>query len=290
MYYALSEILGNPYKNIAEIPVTPNAPGSVPGTDEAPVYQTDPGQHRSRYFFAPSSYNLEEGELYYNSLYFFLHDIQYGINDNFSLGMGTTLAGFPFYITPKVTIPLNDVSTFAIGDMLLLGTWNSDFFGNLLYATITRGSYSNNVTVGTGYLYTRAGDITNTTHAPVFNFSALGKMSDHIYFITENYASQVKTKQTASYSYYDEVTFEYIYNTVDFEQKVFFIYGMSGFRFINRKRDVISWQIGLTYLYQSGDDIPVQYTGNNWYTSAESGSRFITFPVIGFTRKFGLKY
>lgn len=49
-------------------------------------------EHTSRYFFSPSAYNLKEGELYYNTLYFFLHDIQYGFSDHFSLGMGTISA------------------------------------------------------------------------------------------------------------------------------------------------------------------------------------------------------
>ncbi len=283
MYFAISEIINNPYKDIPQGDKTGTTPATSPESAETPVHQIDPGQHRSRYFFAPSSYNLEEGELYYNSLYFFLHDLQYGISDQFSLGMGTTIIGFPFYVTPKITIPYNEKSNFALGDMLILGTWNSDFFGNLLYGTYTRGDYRNNVTVGGGYLYTQEGDLTLTTNAPVFNFSALGKVSDHIFFITENYSSQVKTKQTADNSSFNPIT-------VDFKQNVFFIYGMTGFRFINRTRDVISWQLGLTYLYRSGDDIPVQYTGDNWYTSAESGSKFITFPVVGFTRKFGLKY
>jgi hypothetical protein len=201
--------------------------------------------------------------------------------------MGTSIAGFPFYLTPKLTIPYNEKSSFAIGDILLLGTWNTDFFGNLLYGTYTYGDFRNNISVGGGHLYTRAGEITSTTNAPVVNFSALAQMSDHIYFITENYASQVKTKQDADY--HNPVNAN-DYRSEEFNQDVFFIYGLTGFRFINRKKDVISWQIGLTYLFRSPDDIPVQYTGTNWYTSADNESRFITFPVIGYTRKFGVKY
>ncbi len=290
LYFAIAEIINNPYKNVPQVSAQANVPSSAGESDEAPVYQTDPGQHKTRYFFAPTSYNLEKGDLYYNSLYFFLHDVQYGITDQFSLGMGTSIAGFPFYVTPKLTIPYNDKSSFAIGDILLLGTWNTDFFGNLLYGTYTYGDYRNNITVGGGHLYTRAGEITSTTNAPVVNFSALAQMSDHIYFITENYASQIKTKQDAFYNFYDPVNGYYDYRTENFDQDVFFIYGLTGFRFINRKKDVISWQVGLTYLFRSPEDIPVKYSVSTWNTSADSESRFITFPVIGYTRKFGVKY
>jgi len=290
LYFALSEILQNPFKNTpaSVLPENGQVTSSEPTAEVSS--QTDPGEHRSRYFFAPSSYNLEEGELYYNTLYFLLHDVQYGVTDQFSIGMGTTVAGFPFYLTPKITLPVNDLSTFSIGDMVILGTWNSDFFGNLFYATYTRGNYRNNITIGGGHLFTREGEITNRTNSPVVNFSALGQVSDHIYFITENYASQVKTKQNAYYEKYDETSMTFTFNSADFEQKVFFIYGLTGFRFINRKKDVTSWQVGLTYLFRSPSSVPTLYTNPHWYTSASDSPKFITFPVIGYTRKFGIKY
>ena len=290
VYYALSEMISNPYKNNIQPESHVSTEVQQEETTEYADYQTNPAQHNTRYFFAPSSFNLEEGDLYYNSLYFFLHDLQYGISDEFSIGLGTTLIGFPFYVTPKITLPFNDKSSFAIGDMLLLGTWDSDFFGNLLYGTYTRGDSRNNITVGGGHLYTRPGDLTSTTNSPVVNFSALGQISDHIYFITENYASKVKTRQDANYFFFDNVSGNYVYDEAVFNQDVFFIYGMTGFRFINKKRDVISWQVGLTYLFRAPEEVPVQYTTGNWSTSANNENKFITFPVIGFTRKFGVKY
>ncbi len=282
VYFAITEML--------RAPAAPGVHPSVGPATALPPPPPDPGEHRSRYFFAPSSYNLEPGELYYNSLYFFVHDVQYGLSDKFSIGMGTTILGFPFYLTPKLTIPVNERSSFAIGDIMMIGTWGADFFGNLLYATYTRGNYRNNVTFGLGYLFTNEGEITLTSNSPVFNFSVLGGMSDHIYFIMENYASSASTRQTAYYSHYNPVTGVYQDRTEDFSQNLFFIFGMAGFRFINKKEDVKSWQVGLSYLYRSREQIPSKYTGSSWYTSAESGTRFIAFPVMGFTRKFGTKF
>ena len=289
IYFALAEILKDPYKNTGEIvPEPEKKPSAVIAEDELPL--PDPGQHRTRYFFAPSSYNLEKGELYYNSLYFFVHDVQYGISDKFSMGMGTTIVGFPFYLTPKITIPVDDKSSFAIGDLLMIGTWGTRFSGNLLYATYTRGGTYNNFTLGLGYLHTGDGDITTTTNSPVFNFSALLKVSDHIYFITENYSSLVKTKQNAYYSYYNEATNEYTYYNEDFKQNMFFIYGLTGFRFINRTKDVRSWQFGLSYIFSSFEAIPQKYNGGYWYTEANKKSKFIAFPVIGYARKFSTRF
>lgn len=293
LYFALSEIFANPYKaGDTPIPVRqadiPTEPDQQPSTTSR--LAPDPDQHRSRYFFAPSSYNLDPGELYYNTLYFFLHDFQYGVSEQFSIGMGTSIIGFPYYLTPKLTFPLDDKSAIAVGDLMMIGTWGSNFFGNLLYTTYSRGGAYNNFTIGGGHLYVNDSELTGSSNAFVFNFSSLFQVSDHIYFLTENYVSQVKTKQNAYYYNYNPITYESIYYDEDFDQKMFFIYGMAGFRFINRVKDVVSWQFGLTYLFTSYGDVPYKYSGPAWNTTASRGGRFITFPVVGFARKFSTKF
>lgn len=284
IYFAVTEIISEPGKFVPEEKTPVAQPAYAPAYFAEPA-EPDPGEHKSRYFFAPSSYNLEEGELYYNTIYFFVHDVQYGLTDRFSLGMGTTIFGFPFYLTPKVTIPVNEKSAFAVGDMMILGTWGAKFFGNLLYSTYTRGDSRNNFTLGTGYLYTNAGDITSKTNSLVFNFSAIARASNHIYFITENYSSRLTLNQTAWFDTFDPNTGYYDYYEEQFDQRMFFIYGQAGFRLINRTNDVVSWQVGLSYFFRAFGEVPALYR-----TFAESGSKIIAFPVVGYARKFGTKY
>lgn len=283
LYYAVMEILRNPYANVPSANTAVTNSGT--GEQQQVATETDPGEHKSRYFFAPSAYTIEKGELYYNSLYFVVHDVQYGIDDHFSLGMGTTIFAFPFYLTPKFSISVNEKSAFAIGDMLMLGTWGSKFTGNLLYANYTAGGIYNNVTLGGGYLYVGGKNIHEKTNSFVGNLNALGKLSGHIYFITENYATGFNSMESASY--YDPVTYTSSY--ADFSRKVFIIYGLTGFRFINRTKDVISIQVGLSYIYTAYGDTPIKYTGPNWSVSSNGGG-LIAFPVIGFSRKFAAKY
>lgn len=256
-------------------------------TDSTEMLVDDPGQHRSRYLFAPSSYNLEKGELYYNTLYFLVHDIQYGISDRFSMGMGSTIIGLPFYVTPKLTLPVNEKSAFAIGDMLIIGTWNTRFTGNLLYLTYTRGNVNNNFTIGGGYLAVGGQDINDKIQAPVFNFSALARVSGHIYFITESYASFVKTKQYANYyDYNTNISYE-----EEFDQNNFLMYSFFGFRFINKNIDVKCWQLGLSFVIAAFGEIPAQYQNSSFFsTGANSGSEVIPIPMIGYTRKFSTRY
>lgn len=286
LYFAISEIIRSSHNKADEATdLQLQKPDS-----SSEVRVTDPGHHATRYFFAPSSYNLEKGELYYNSVYFLVHDVQYGVTDKFSIGMGTTVMFFPFYLTPKFTIPVNEKSSFSVGDILMLGTWGSKFTGNLLYGTYTRGNVYNNFTLGAGYLYTNESNVTNVTNSPVLNLSALLKLSSHIYFITENYSSVVKTKQEAYYNYWDPITYEGTFYNESFGQNMFFIYGMAGFRFINKNKDVRSWQFGLSYIFNSREEIPYKYRYGYWHTDAPSNGRFIAFPVIGYARKFSARY
>lgn len=280
IYYAIAEIIKNPFRQAAG--QTEKSP-----VNSEPLPPADPGQHKSRYFFAPSAYNLEKGELYYNTLYFFLHDVQYGITDRFSMGMGTTIVGFPFYLTPKITFPIDGKSALALGDMLMIGTYGSRFTGNLIYLTYSRGNNFSHFTFGGGYLVFTGRDIDNRLNSPVINFSALGRISDHIYFITENYISYSKPQQTAYY---------YDYNTgystqESYSQSSFFMYNLIGFRFINKVKDVKCWQVGLSFITSAFGKIPDYYTNSNFWQIDNPPSRsLLPIPVIGYARKFGTRY
>lgn len=282
LYFAISEMLKEPFKNVQD---TPKEQVSPPGYSLPTAGITDQGHHKTRYFFAPSSYNLEKGEIYYNSLYFMLHDVQYGISDHFSMGMGTTIFGFPFYLTPKITIPLNEKSAFAIGDMFMIGTYGTKFTGNLLYATYTTGGKDKNITVGGGYLYAGGGDIYHPVNAAVLNLSSLLRISGHVFFITENYGSKLNIWN--SVSRYDENTGQVQYSY--FKRNLFFIYGLTGFRFVNKTKDIKSWQFGLSYIIASRSEIPAMYN-NSWTIDNSSESVFTAFPVIGYARKFSARY
>jgi hypothetical protein len=284
LYFALSDLMKKTFTAVSEKAVGDQSVAQPQAEISAPA-TVNPGHHRSRYFFAPSSYNLKKGEIYYNTVYFLVHDVQFGLSDQFSMGMGTTIIGFPFYLTPKVTIPVNAKSSFAIGDMLMVGTYGANFTGNLLYSTFTTGGDYNNITFGASYLHVGGGDISDPSNAMVLNVSALARISDHIYFITENYASDFKVRRTAEAYDYNSGT----YQSSDYRQNVFFIYGLAGFRFINRSKDIKSWQFGMSYAFTSRGQIPSMYRYSNWYVEYREGSKIIVIPVIGFTKKFSTR-
>lgn len=240
--------------------------------------------HTSRHFFSPTSYNLKRGELYYSSLYFLVHDFQYGITDKFSFGMGTTLIPLPFYVTPKFSQPISEKSTISIGTIMVVGAWGLDFFGNLAYGTYTYGNQFDNITLGGGHLYFEAdGSHTNNL---VINLSGMKRLSDYFYLVSENYFVSMQENATAYYySSPDMWQWEFSERT---KLNSHLFAGMTGFRFINKDLDVSAWQFGLSYVVRNRPAIPEKYSGSNWNVSYDSGDwkRFF-FPTISFVRKLG---
>lgn len=287
--YTMTDIISEPGKYLPSSPQPVTSAGNVQAASLPPSDPTVANEHDSRYFFAPSAFNLKQGELYYNSVYFFLHDIQYGISDNFSMGMGTSLIGLPIYFTPKLSFRVGEKSAIAIGDMLMFGTYGTDAIGNLLYSSFSTGGPKGNSSFGLGYLATNKSDIVGKTSSLVFNLSAVGKVSPYIHLLTENYLFGVNTHQSAWRYWEDPATGYWESEDREFTQKLRLWYGVMGFRIINKNKDYISWQIGLTYVVGFSEDIPREFI-NGWETDALEEFQLFAFPAISYTRKFGKKY
>jgi hypothetical protein len=273
-YYNFRSIIENPEDEvyIVETQITPKYNGPI---------QTE---HDSRYFFSPSAYTLKQGEFYYNTLYFFLHDIQVGLSDQFSLGLGTTIVGIPMYINAKVGFQLGEKTQLAFGDMAVLGTYDVDFFGNLAYATITRGSKDTNISLSVGALSTTDNDVTDETFSMVYNLSGMVKASDYIYFVTENY-----------FFGYNKIEYAYFYGD-DFNSFIeerysvrdHVLFGITGVRIIRKKNELASWQFGLSYVSQIYGEYPSRFDQPGWDTYQGTGADLIAFPMIAYTLKFKL--
>lgn len=112
--------------------------------------------HASRYFYTPTGYALEKGEGYVQTIWGFYYQLQYGITDNFSLGIGTTFIGMPITLTPKYTFDLKEKLKLSVGAQVGTLTWlpitglENPLMG-IGYSTLTSGSKEHNVTLGVGY-------------------------------------------------------------------------------------------------------------------------------------------
>lgn len=278
--YAIVEIVENP-----QLANTEPYPGDdVRITDNQ--FSVPFNHHTTRYFFSPSSFNLRRGELYFNTIYFSAHDLQYGITDQFSFGMGTSTVLWPFYLTPKYSFPLKKNHTVSVGSLFFISTWGPAFTGNLGYGTYTYGDQFNNVTVGLGHFYLGGRGIDKTVSKPLLNVGTMLRMSDYLYFVSENYYFNVNGSATAYFGTNPNIwQFDYM---EDFSINNHFVAGMSGFRFISKFRNVSAWQFGLTYVLRFKEGLEPQYKGDNVYVSYGFGNwnRFV-IPTISFVSKLG---
>lgn len=275
--FAVVEIIE---KNMSTLP--DHSSGADQGFQRA--YSIPFNHHLTRYFFTPSSFNLSKGELYYSTLFFASHDLQYGITDNFSIGMGTTLILNPFYVTPKYSFRANEKNSFSVGTMLMIGTWTNDLLGNLGYLTYTRGDQFNNITLGIGHLYMED-DSDVIANRVIGNISAMARVSDHLYFVTENYTLSLRSNYTARK--YDPINWETIYSE-KFSLNTTYLAGMAGFRFVNKTLNVSAFQFGLGYIIRFRQPLPEKFTAPDIMIdgNTKTWKRFI-LPTIGFVHKLG---
>lgn len=234
--------------------------------------------HDSRYFFAPTAYNLKKGQLYYNTLYFAAHEVQYGVTDNLSLGLGTTVGFFPAYVSPKFSKKIGPNAALMVGDLFVFGTYASNFVLNLAYGGITLGNTNNNITLAGGILNSNSFSRT----IAVGNVSAMASLSKYIYFVTENYVTQLQ---------YNVDGFRYInggYQYLSVEASRNIIGGFSGVRVISKRKDVQSVQFGFVYFIplsqQSAFNNP---TGNIPFSTEPRFGNSLVIPGISYTLKFG---
>ncbi|WP_375578968.1 hypothetical protein ABWH96_18425 [Marivirga tractuosa] len=280
IFYNIRDIIDNPNYDESESYTADSEPDIHPDSMIS--------EHDSRYFFAPSARPLKKRELYYNTLYFLSHDLQYGVTDRLTVGMGTTIIGLPVYITAKYSIPIQENSHFAIGDMLMLGTYGTNFFGNLAFATYTYGNNHSNITLGGGHLFFDPGNNSEQSSSVVGNLSGIVRAGKYFYFLTENYLFNFKSTEFAY-----RQTFlpdgSVIFQEGEYNIRRNIWYGLTGIRFVRKNNELVSWQLGLTHMLIVNSDVPAPYNSSDWDTfSYSGGSTFVTFPTLSYTRKFKL--
>lgn len=239
--------------------------------------------YSNRYLFAPSAFPMKDGLFSYSNITLGLHDLQYGFSDKFSMGLGTTMFFFPSYFMANYSIPINDNSSFAIGDLLMFSPYSDlSFFGNLFYGMYTKGTSEKNFSIGLGLWTTPDCEVAGKTISPALNFSFISKTSYNNYFITELYGFQYNVNQGAENISSPDFHFE-----EKFLQNKYVLGGISGFRVIGKRHPRNSWQFALAYLIIISEDIPEKYKDTNWQVWGEyDNTRLIPWPIISYTRKF----
>ncbi len=158
----------------------------------------------TRYFFAPSAFNLKKGEGYYQNVAIDINMLSYGVTDWFSMGGGIELiyslvsltsGGFTplWMITPKVGFPVG--KNWHLGAGFMGGIYRMQDNLNELpkrvltgfgitYGLATYGNPDNNITLGVGFpVRTNADNFIS----PIFVINGMCRLNQKISLISENW-------------------------------------------------------------------------------------------------------
>lgn len=138
----------------------------------------------------PNGYGMKRRDIYYQNLFLLYNQFNFGISDNFSLGAGVIplpLGGqVPFWLSPKVSLPLGKKLHIGVGGMWVFGFQlndKTDFGFGLNYGVLTYGIRDMNVSVGAGFGFNG----TIFSRRPVITVANLARVGRRIFVITENY-------------------------------------------------------------------------------------------------------
>lgn len=142
------------------------------------------------YLFRSSGFGVKKGEAYYRNAWLILNELNIGVTDHFSLGLGMmpfVEGSLPVWITPKLTLPLlKDKVNFGIGSLngVALGESQSSF--GLVYGDLSVGGPSTHISLGAGKAY-EEGELNPEL---LITFSGAVKISKNLTLISENYTLQ----------------------------------------------------------------------------------------------------
>ncbi len=122
-----------------------------------------PNPHPSRYFYTPTALPMKKDEIYIQSIYFLTAQVQYGITDNWSLGIATTLAAIPMFISSKYSYKIMDKHHVAIGGQIGNLTYvEPNTYLGIGFGCYTYGNAESNITLAAGYsVYSEKGYFTS---------------------------------------------------------------------------------------------------------------------------------
>jgi hypothetical protein len=156
-----------------------------------------PNPNATRYFFAPSGFNLKKGEGYYQNSYLILNSVNYGLTNHFSIGgsiellstFGSLAEGSfnPILLfTPKFAYPVAKDLNVGAG-LLFLSIPPIDqeprTGAGIAYGIATYGNIEHNATLGLGWGFIDG----YWANRPVITLNGMTRIRPNMSLVTENW-------------------------------------------------------------------------------------------------------
>ena len=234
----------------------------------------------TRYFITTNGLPVEKGETYM-LMSLLGPDFQFGVGENFGMGVLTTWIGTPLVGSMKYSIPISQEFSAGVGLLVGTGSWTwPDFALALPYGVVTWGDRIRNINFSFGY-----GGVTYKVEEYVFhgnqstvnrrresegNFlisiAGMAKMGRTISFVFDTFIVPRggTYTETVDYSYYDWLTGEYVQDIRTETRKR---YGIAlilpGLRFQTNPNS--AFQFGFAGLRAEGETVPLPLPMVQWF-------------------------
>ena len=228
----------------------------------------------TRYFLTTNGLPVKKGENYIQ-WNLFGPDFQFGVSDNFGLGIMTSWIAIPVIGTAKYSKQLGEKTSFAIGGLLGTGSWALPDFGLALpFVAVTYGTRSHNInfSTGYGYLFYSREDYNYATNREtnskyregrfLLSFGAMTKVSQVVSLVFDSFISPPGPYQERSEWNYNYETDRYTEIIIS-ERSTSLMVFCPGIRLQTRPRS--AFQFGFAGVRTDGKFIPVQLPMVQWY-------------------------
>ena len=222
----------------------------------------------TRYFITTNGLPINKGE-HYVQWNFFGPDFQFGLGENFGIGVMTSWVGMPIIGTIKKSWQLNENTQFAAGALLGTGSWAlPDWGGALPFGTLSFGDRSKNIAISGGYgAIWQDGDIDGRA---LTSIAGMIKVSPKISLVFDSFILLSGKTKTVTDTYLDYVynpnndQYEYqtVTNTYE-DTKPAFALLIPGVRW--HLKEGQAFQFGFSGIITDGEVIPMPIPMVQWY-------------------------
>ncbi|MCD6345981.1 MAG: hypothetical protein J7L96_01030 [Bacteroidales bacterium] len=245
------------------------------------------GLFATRYFLTTNGFSIKKGDNYVQ-WNLFGPDFQFGVADNFTVGIMTSWAGMPIIGTTKYSVQLSDKLFGGVGFLGGTGSWAFPKYGLMVpYGFLSAGDCINNINFSAGYgllfsetktVYTinntpteystnsvTSKDIVEWEGRPLFSVAGMFRINKKFSFVFDSFimvAGKDKTVQDVR-SNYNEMGKDTYYLVSEVRESHPVVVLAPGLRF--QATENSSFQFGFTGLHFDGEFVPVPIPMVQWF-------------------------
>lgn len=207
----------------------------------------------TRYFITTNGLPIKKGE-HYVQWNLFGPDFQFGLADNFGVGIMTSWVGMPIIGTIKKSWELGERTQFAVGGLVGTGSWAAPGTGGALpFGTLSFGDRTKNIAISGGYgAIWIDGDVEGRA---VTSLAGMIKISPKLSLVFDSFILLPGKSET--------FTFENGYSYTNYKRGFALI--IPGIRWHQAEGQAV--QFGFTGVYNNGDFLPIPIPMVQWYRS-----------------------